>query len=517
MRAFFHRSPITVTTVALITLAFFAFNIMTPLWGDDWWRAVPPSNFFDIFSRIASEYMNWTGRVSVLFATFLMLLHYPGHTLVFAIANSLVMFSVMYLTITTIAPKATDIHKAIIGLLTFILLWLLPSAFGEATLWKTGAIAYLWPAAIMLLIAKQLLYPVELSRIKLAFYFVLALWLGSALENLSVSAVIFTLALFIVHPVSRTKQNWWLLAALVIGTIVLLAAPGNFARFAAQDDGQSLFVRAYPLFKRIWQVETTETYSVWLISALLLALAVTGVRIKSIQPLAWLFLAVLCATTMIGSTGVNYGGRTAFVAQFFIVLTIVSLAHQALSHWQHPSKYLVIAIPSAAFALSLAVALPQYLAIHKQYQARLETMKYYKAADIERIYVPSMAIPYRRGLSDDIVDGPLFLRDVHQDMPGNEWRNSTFAQYHGFSFATRLDRPRLAFLPQLRGQFTTIAETSGYWLGQAEDGRYAGMTPGGICQPLEHEDIRLEPRFDTHLVNSDNLVVTLNYCYYESE
>jgi len=60
-----------------------------------------------------------------------------------------------------------------------------------------------------------------------------------------------------------------------------------------------------------------------------------------------------------------------------------------------------------------------------------------------------MKIPGINGLKDDIMAGRYFLRDIHPDKKGNEWRNTSYANYFGFDFSLRVKKPYLIFLPEL--------------------------------------------------------------------
>ena len=76
-------------------------------------------------------------------------------------------------------------------------------------------------------------------------------------------------------------------------------------------------------------------------------------------------------------------------------------------------------------------------------------MDYYHAAELKNILLPSTQVPYVQGLRDDIIDKRYFLRDIHMDIPGNGWRNGTYAKYHGFDFAVRVDKPYMIYLPEI--------------------------------------------------------------------
>lgn len=517
-------------SIIILTTLFFLINWWTPTWGDDWWRSELPSNFLHIFERLANEYMTWTGRLSVLFTTYIMMLNYSANMIVFATANTIVMILAIWFMARLSIKEKSDLHFAIALLLGFALLWLLTSAFGEAVLWKTGAIAYFWSSTIALILVERFINPRPFhSKVVAILYIVIALWVGNALENLSVSLVLLFIILFIIDSKTRIFSNLIVFLSLTVGSIVLIVAPGNYVRFARQDSGESIFERFFPLLKRIWEVESSETFSLYILAFILMTLAVTGIKIKERSIFIFGLLAILTAITMVGSTGINYGERTTFVTQFFIIMIILNLIMQGLNSWSYRGKWLLPLGIISIFAVSLILHIPQYLSVHKQYQERLELMKYYKEDNLKRIYIPSMKIPTRKGLKDDIVDGAFFLRDLHGDIAGNGWRNSTFAKYHGFEFATRLNKPHLIYLPILTKQllskeYKTIKREENLWIGKSVSGkvivldtehRYPNCRKMSVL--VDGVTLKLNALYDTHIISNENKVVTSKYCFYRYE
>jgi hypothetical protein len=180
---------------------------------------------------------------------------------------------------------------------------------------------------------------------------------------------------------------------------------------------------------------------------------------------AWALLAALSALAMIGSTGINFGERTAFVSEVLFVVALAVLAAPLLRH--SGLRPVWLAAGALIGALLLADGLKtaeQYATVAQQTQRRQELMASYRQAGLQRIWLPSIAVPYLGpGLRDDHARGRFFFRDIHGDMPGNGWRNGTFAEDHGFSFALRVERPALIYLPELTAtdRFWPLAESAG--------------------------------------------------------
>jgi Family of unknown function (DUF6056) len=443
-----------------VFVLMFTLNQLTPLWGDDWYRTEPPN--FEFFSRIKAEYLTWTGRVSVLLLTFILFWMYPGSVVLFNVINTVVFCSLLvgiFLAATGRYPKSWRLDGVTL-FVALVSIWFFTQGFGEAILWKTGAIAYLWviTAAIFLLnpfvslMSESRVVPDTRQRIVLlpiAYGF-----LALSLENVSVAMlVMMAFALGRARWLEVKLPRWYVfsLLAQLIGTVILLAAPGNFVRVAAQSDGIPMTRRLGDLLALIWQHGTTITPVFIVIAALLLLLAVRTERLVLPRLWCWFLFGLLLALAMIGSTGVSFQERTAFVAEVCFVIVVVGLAH---AYWQSVNwaaiwPLPVIGIITAIFLADVSVTLEQYLSTWQQEQRREQLMDYYRAAQMKNILLPSTKVPYIQDLCDDIIDKRYFLRDIHNDIPGNGWRNGTYAKYHGFDFALRVEKPYMIYLPEI--------------------------------------------------------------------
>jgi hypothetical protein len=449
-------------SVTLIFILMLILNSFTPLLGDDWWRAVDSGSFFHIFERISEEYMGWTGRVSVLLLTYLFLLKYPGSVWLLNILNSLV-FCFLVIGIFRAAVgryPGKSRQDFLLILLVFCSIWFLSQSFGEAVLWKTGAIAYLWvvTAAIFLLIpyVELLGHDKRLpdTTLRLWGWPIFAFFWAMGLENVSISCSLFMIYSLIaahLNGMRIPRWYWQVTVGQIAGTVILISAPGNFMRFAAQDDGQPIWLRLGKLAEHIWRHGTIDTHIFIVIAGLLVLLALLRHRFDFKLFYLWMIIALMFAFTMVGSTGINFADRTAFVAEICFIAAITNLIHLTLSHLQPlhifplPTLILVLTIWGSDFVKTL----DQYLATWHQTQRRAELMEIYRENGISKILLPSMKIPHINELKDNIVDRRYFLRDIHPDQDGNGWRNGTYAQYHGFTFAERIQKPDIIYAPEL--------------------------------------------------------------------
>lgn len=455
-------------------------NSLTPLWGDDWWRALPLNDAAAMFHRIADEYMTWGGRLWVLFLTFLFLLKYPGSVVLFNIANSVafcLLLVVMFRGATGRYPGRSWADMVLLAGALFSA-WFFTQSLGEAVLWKTGAIGYLWTltAALAVVIPYMdlltRLEPRKDTRWRLwGLPLFAALW-ATGLENVSISLVVFMLYALLAARWHKVALPRWYLRVFIgqlAGTVLLLAAPGNFVRSARSSDGTAIYYRLGELSGRIWHHVTTDVPILYAMAALLLLLAFRR-RPALKRFYLWLVLGTLFALAMCGSPGVNFIHRTAFAADIGFATALLCLCAGAVSQpcfRTLRAQILLLPLYGVLFGLlgaDMMKTLEQYLAVGQQTRRRLELMADYKAGGISEILLPSMEIPYIEGLRDDIVEGRFFLRDLHPDVDDNGWRNGTYARYYGFSFANRLNVPYVLYAPELKSGDRFRCLKKGEWL-----------------------------------------------------
>lgn len=230
-------------------------NVKTPLIGDDFVYSFiyqtqsRLTSINDIFESQYLHYYKWGGRSVVHFITQMLLL--TNNSLVIDIINSLG-FIAFILTI----------HYHIIGklknsisilIISFSLTWFLQPVFAETVLWITGSSNYLWGTLIILLF----LLPYRLygnnkgcSLLK-DITFSLLMLIGGIIagwtnENTAAAMIIMIVCFILYHKYSNNKTTLWMYAGLIgaiIGYIIMIAAPGNFAR--AEGTSISPFLVTY--------------------------------------------------------------------------------------------------------------------------------------------------------------------------------------------------------------------------------------------------------------------------------
>ncbi|MBE9608792.1 DUF6056 family protein [Chitinilyticum piscinae] len=506
LRAGWPFSAFFLSVFALLLL----LNTWTPTWGDDWYRSLPPEDAGRMLAQIGDEYRNWTGRAGVLLATFVMLARWPLALVIFNLLNALA-FCLLLAALFRIAAgrwpgaRRTDLLSL---LLAWMGVWFFTESFGEAVLWKTGAIAYLWVMLGALCFATPYLEllldqePTTDSRWRIWLWPLGSFWLGMALENVS-AVLIIACAISLLYRGLRTLPRWYLAnaAALLAGAAVLFAAPGNAVRFAMQDDHLPMTQRLGSLLLTIWQ-HTTQVAPIAVVLLLLLVLNLTtrqGAELKR----SWLLAltGLLLALAMVGSTGINFATRTAFPAEILWIATALALAHPLWDRgWQAFWHLPLLGILIPVLGADVLTTLEQNHATQQQTARREELMRLYQQQGVHRIVLPSLQIPYLPQITDDFAKGRYFLRDIHGDTHGNGWRNGTYAVVHGFEFATRLPQTHVIYLPEI-SNMTIISSGADYLLLQRHES--SGWGSQRVLYLLQAQ-AACQPQLTLHWLASDS-------------
>jgi hypothetical protein len=143
--------------------------------------------------------------------------------------------------------------------------------WGENFLWLTGSCFYVWPIILFFLVPlrKKILDKEYRINIPLSIlYFILGLLAGLSYEN-AAAALFFLLIVYVVAKVLH-KETFALfellgLAGFLAGFIILITAPGNYARLDSYE-----LVQKYGFFTRLL-IRTFYTTSIFIQHGLLLA------------------------------------------------------------------------------------------------------------------------------------------------------------------------------------------------------------------------------------------------------
>jgi hypothetical protein len=224
-----------------------------------WKSDEPLSGIGDIIDYQLNMYQQWSGRVTA--HTIVQLLFLIGKPW-----SSLLTTSVYFLTAHLICHTA-KIKQCSVYFMVLAALYYLNPAFTETVLWFTGTANYLWTAMIVLVAIQPFMKLLRDEPLKRTdwFYIPVCFLAGWCNENISTTMALFMLVCVLIAYQKNhhfSFQAVILLLFAVCGCVLLILAPGNFARSHGFDSGLlSIAYRGYG------QVKTwfTWLFPVWLL------------------------------------------------------------------------------------------------------------------------------------------------------------------------------------------------------------------------------------------------------------
>jgi hypothetical protein len=344
-----HESQIIVLAIALLFLIW--ANIETPLWGDDYCEAIPVG-LTGPFALAWHDYFTWTGRFFVTAITYYVISQDRTAAVLFDIGNAAI-FVCLIRNVVALAralgvPHVTAERPPLASAVDFgfiaLLLWWLPRDIAEVALWKTGSIDYLWAVTGEVWVLRWVFAD---SRTNGIWRVPAACMIATFLETTSVlvSALLVVLCLWRRH--NRRPAPVGLTIGHLIGTLILLVAPGNFVRAAT--------LAPSPLWDRAAGVLASlgSLFDAWWIPAVAIVALALGYRGSHGDAAAsadmtghgsgmggvatilragrgWMFviLALIYMATLLGPPREALAARVSFPASIFLVSYIATVFFQ---------------------------------------------------------------------------------------------------------------------------------------------------------------------------------------------
>ena len=466
--AFTRLLPILIA--AIPACAFLVLNFATPRFADDYCRSAVSLDIPLILSLAIDEYLNWTGRLPVIFLSRVFFSLGDLGIAVFNLTNALVLFLIarmleeicvheqrdeklgsQYRNRNTEAAATFVFHTTFYALLWFTLV-----RFGEVTLWKTGAIQYLWGCGLAIFALKPVINivanenisePIHPTFAKSTIYFIFCFIGGAWLENLSAGVALVWLCCLIYNTkILRRgfpKHLVFGLTSWVAGTIVLVAAPGNYARSDSLGDTTSILNMLSFVLERGYFFLSSE----WIVLAILFSGCLYFLKpphIKSHLTTAIIFIGLGAFTVLAMSAAPiqSFVSRAAFPFEFFVICALLALLPsymltQATKLSWGAQKYgafgiLVLAtVTLVGLITNYAVVLNEYRAVSQQSKWRAEIMAASRTDNnLETVALPALFFNEERNTEQGTVNvGVYFSRDI--TVQPDHWRNQCFAKAHG--------------------------------------------------------------------------------------
>lgn len=422
------RGLIFILLFAVMAASVYLLNAAMPLILDDydfmysWSTGELLGGFGDVIRSQMVHYQIWGGRLLHVFTQSFL---YLGKD-VFNVANT-AMFMLLLLEIYAIARPCGRRFCWPILLLAFLALMTMLPFFGTVFLWLTGACIYLWGTVLALMplvIARSIREKGFFSRGVLPAVLCLPLGIlaGWTNENTTCGmiAVIFVfLALDYVREKRVSPSMLLLFAGQCIGALLLLLAPGNFAR-------ASSYAYDSMLLELLRRFVFATAYGMSYLGLLLAAVILLSALLREKAPrmgYAWclVFASLVSVYAMLGSPELSDRTYTGpFVLMLCAALTLLGDG-EAKARGLDAAKIAVLPLVLVFVLYTGYHAVCEVREYGDVWNSRVDEIQAANGAGEDQISVAPVEAKSR--FTMDIVLG----EDPHQ------WPNSTISKYYGIS------------------------------------------------------------------------------------
>lgn len=343
--SFFGKSVVKKINFSLVILVSFfgiyLLNRVHPLFGDDWMYSMMPEpsnehvrSFWDILKVQYAHYFTWGGRSVVHVIAQSLLLMGEGW------ADLLNSFA--YVALTLVIYKLANISNTLKPSLLLgvnLLICIFQPAFGSTMLWITGSANYLWGT---LIIASFLIpyrnrflnIPSKESTLKSIVFLLFGIIAGWTNENMGVALIIMIASFLYLYKQKGSIPKWTILGfiGVCVGCVMMISAPGNFARYGASlaqtgTEGSAIVI----FIKRFFgAIASFYYYALGLTFILCLSYIVyrkfaNSTKRKEIYILSFLFFAGAIIATLAMSASPIFPGRAAYGLNTLIIIAVAML------------------------------------------------------------------------------------------------------------------------------------------------------------------------------------------------
>lgn len=243
--SFLERVSVYVLSGLFLLLLFLAIFYYYQ-YGDDFVFLLGVKKY-GVFGNMIFKYMNWDGR-HLSFGGFVQMLYFkflsPQASLILGIT-----FLIFSLKVFLYYLDIVFVKNSFFIVFTFFMIGMLPF-YKEVVIWQTGVVylVFIFQSCLSLVIYKK--YGGENI---IPFLFILFLSLNTQNFNFFVASIVFFIALF-KKKFKNCKSEFFVILAIVLGTVVVSIAPGNLDRIEYQNDRYKLIDPLYLIFaKFIWK------------------------------------------------------------------------------------------------------------------------------------------------------------------------------------------------------------------------------------------------------------------------
>ena len=235
----------------------------------------------------------------------------------------------------TVICKAAKVKGAVYYAMVWGMLYGLNANWKESLCWHSGAANYLYMTTFVLFFLWCYVRTLEGSKNLLGitlWVIPLGLVAGWSNENMGPTVWLLSLGIMLYLWFKERKWNWWMLLGnltCLMGSLLVILAPGNFVRASETVDGKGLlwriFLRCYYECKAMFDYLSPALLV--LAVALCIGIGLCGIKLSRAN-VVYLLAALLSWGAMILSP--HYPDRATFGTMVFMICVTVSIAGEVI-------------------------------------------------------------------------------------------------------------------------------------------------------------------------------------------
>jgi hypothetical protein len=338
------------------------------------------SNISDIIISQRIEYLWWSGRVFTQGILQLFLLigkkYFDG-------ANSIAFVVFVFLLIQFSFPRSwnqyLDLYILFAGL---ILVWFCAPAFGETIMWKAGAVNYLWASCLMLIFLLPYRYLIMrrnifkdniFTIIGMGFLGFITGWSTENVGSIAILALLICQVSAIIlhfrfHRIYFTLPKWSYSGAImvIIGFIILMAAPGNYSRVNTMYAGMPFQERIAMFLPGLYSLFIQERFLVFIVVSInimivfLLFMTKEKAKVWQSLVLSTIFCCIGVGSLVSMAVSPEFAPRSAFAATVFVIAGAINLLDTILP--------VLLKNPTTRIAMNIGLTVALLLLVFSTYQ-----------------------------------------------------------------------------------------------------------------------------------------------------
>lgn len=256
------RKQINIIKYIILYMFLYSLHLTVTLMGDDFFFA-EVSDKYSLVNYLITRYENWSGRIFPEIILYTML---DDLVWLWRMINPL-MLIILSFGMVRILKKEVTFFNILIAVLT--LGYFNQGILSGGFFWITGSINYLWPITLGLLsmipFADKVLRDEITDKKIFSVYFILGLLASISQEQVSLcisSFAVLTIITLFYRRRKIEKRYLFMTGMLIIGTLILVLAPGNSARWMVEvdtwyPDFDELSLKAKTFYGIIWIYQKT--------------------------------------------------------------------------------------------------------------------------------------------------------------------------------------------------------------------------------------------------------------------